>query len=158
MNKINIVLTMCVAALLVACIMSISSPMRFEKRVAERERVVKARLIQIRHAAEQFRKDHGQYAPDFQTLVSNGYMADSLQYIPFTDARRFTLVTDIIPMPSGRKVPVMECGATYADYLKGLDRGEIRQLIENAENNGDYPGLRFGDIEDDTGNKGNWEE
>jgi len=140
------------------CVMSISSPMRFERRVAERESVVKARLMQIRRGAERYRADYGRYASDWRTLVAGGYIADSLQYIPFSNARRFSLTADVITTHSGRKVPVMECGATYADYLKGLNSGAIRQLIMAAENDGDYPGLRFGDLGSDSGNKGNWEE
>jgi len=132
--------------------------MRFERRVAERERVVKARLVQVREAAERYKTDHGSYANSLQTLVSSGYLADSLQYIPYTNGRRFSYTADVITTRSGRELPVVECGATYADYLEGLDRAEIRRLIVAAENNGDYPGLRFGDLESDISNKGNWEK
>lgn len=152
------VLTMCVAALLIACIMSISSPARFERRVAERERIVKTRLLHIRSAAERYRSYTNNYPHSLQTLVNNGYMADSLQYIPFTNHRRFSFIADHITTATGRKIPVMECGATYADYLNGLDRSAIRNLINTAENNGSYPGLRFGDITENIDNKANWEK
>lgn len=158
MNKTNIILTLCVIALTIACAVSITSPMRLEKRVAEREKVVKARLIKIRAAAERYRAVHGGYAFDMQTLVRGGYMPDSLQYIPFSGGRHFNFSADVITTQSGRELPVMECGATYADYLSGFDGDEIRKLIDDAENDGRYPGLCFGDTESDTGNKGNWEK
>lgn len=126
--------------------------------MAEREKIVKARLVEIRSAAERYRADHGSYAFDMQTLIRSGYMADSLQYIPFSGGRHFNFAADVITTQSGRKLPVMECGATYADYLSGFDSDEIRKLIADAEDDGRYPGLCFGDTESDTGNKGNWEK
>lgn len=158
MNKTNAILTLCVAALAVACIMSVTSPMRLERRVAEREQAVKARLVQIRAAAERYRAAHGSYAPELQSLVRSGYIPDSLQYVPFSGGRRFSYSADVITMRSGRELPVMECGATYADYLSGFDAEDIKGLIAAAEDDGRYPGLCFGGTESDAGNKGNWEK
>lgn len=132
--------------------------MRLERRVAEREQAVKARLVQIRAASERYRAAHGGYAPSLQTLVRGGYIPDSLQYVPFSGGRRFSYSADVMTTRSGRELPVMECGATYADYLSGFDSGEIRRLIGGAEEEGRYPGLCFGDTESGAGNKGNWEE
>jgi hypothetical protein len=50
----------------------------------------------------------------------------------------------------------MECGAGYHDYLSGMDSDEIEQLIEKANTAGQYPGLKFGDIETDNNNEVNW--
>lgn len=153
----NHVLALLAAALTVACGLSICAPMRFDKQQAERGHAVKARLVQIRRAQEKYRKANGAYAPDLSLLVKEGLLADSLQYIPYSGGRKFDLATTVHATPSGRTLPLMECGAQYADYLRGLDPGAIANLAEQANNAGTYPGLKIGDLNTPNNNAGNWE-
>ena len=52
--------------------------------------------------------------------------------------------------------PLMECGASYEDFLNGLDENAVQELIDNAMISGAYPGLKIGDITTDNNNAGNW--
>lgn len=155
--KNNYILALLAAALCVVCIMSVYAPIRFDRQQEVRERAVKERLLKIRSAEERYRKVHDVYTGDFKTLVRGGFLADSLQYIPYTEGRRFDLTATTIIGRSGRQVPLMECGAKFNDYLYGLDENSIANLIEQANNAGRYPGLKIGDISEPNDNAGNWE-
>lgn len=145
------------AALAAVCGLSIYSPIRFDSQRAARERAVKERLIKIRYAEEKYRKATGAYTDNFNTLVKQGFLADSLQYIPFTEGKKFELTVTTQISKSGRQLPLMECGATYEDYLSGLDAGSISNLTDEAYNAGRYPGLKIGDLTTPNDNAGNWE-
>lgn len=153
----NHILALLAAALAVACFMSLYVPIRFGRQQEARERTVKERLIKIRSAQERYRKTHGTYAADLLLLVRSGLLADSLQYIPYSDGKKFTLETTVQTARSGRAVPLMECGAGYNDYLSGLDKNAIDELTERANNAGRYPGMKIGDIKTPNNNAGNWE-
>lgn len=84
-RTINIILLVCVAAMVAVCAMSICAPVNFDKHRAQREAVVKERLVRIRAAQERYRKATGTYADSFARLVSGGFLADSLQYVPFAE-------------------------------------------------------------------------
>ena len=153
----NFILTLCVLALVVVCVLSIYQPMRFDEQRTKREQAVKERLIKIRQAEERYRKATGSYAGNFQTLTKSGLLADSLTLIPYSDGERFELSATLKIEKSGREVPLMECGAQYHQYLNGLDENSIANLIEAASNQGSYPGLRIGDLNIPNNNAGNWE-
>ena len=153
----NLILGVLALALAVTCGLSVYSPVRFDKQKALRERAVKERLLKIRNAEEKYRKANGVYADDFNLLVKGGYLADSLQYIPFSDGKKFSVTVSTQIGKSGREIPLMECGAGYEDYLKGLDANSIANLIEEANSSGRYPGLKIGDITTPNDNAGNWE-
>lgn len=153
----NHILAALAAALAVACAMSIYSPIRFGRQQAERERAVKERLVKIRNAEEAYRRATGGYTDDFSVLAGRGLLADSLQYIPFSGGKKFSITVTMQTGKSGRQVPLMECGAGYEDYLTGLDKGSIESLVEEANNAGRYTGLKIGDITTPNDNAGNWE-
>lgn len=159
MKKVNnnTILAVIAAALCAVCFMSIYTPVRFDSQQEVRGRAVKERLVKIRHAEEMYRRQHGVYAGDFATLISGGYLSDSLQYIPYSDKRRFDLAATTAIGKSGRQTPLMECGAKYNEYLGGLDENSIANLIEQANNEGRYPGLKIGDLLTPNDNMGNWE-
>ena len=113
----NLWLALCVLVLAVMCYMSISAPIKFKV-----------------------------YTGDFNVLIKGGYLADSLQYIPFSDGKRFDLAATVQVSKSGRQLPLAECGATYDTYLNGLDENSIANLIEKANERGRYAGIRMGDI------------
>lgn len=157
LTKINALLMVVVCVLLVLCVASVYSPIRFDKLRNERESLVKQRLTLVRKAAEAYRADHGAYTGRLQALADSGYIADSLLYIPYSDGRRFHLEASAVTTRSGRTVPVMECSATYDEYLRGLDADAVRRLAADAGNAGRFPGLKIGDLSAPNDNNGNWE-
>ncbi len=158
MKTTNIMLTVCVIALAMACFFSINAPLRFDTTRAGREADVKRALIKIRAAEERFRSDSGFYAADFKTLVAHGYLPDSLQYIPHSGRKRFRLSATTTTTRSGHAVPVMECAAEYYDYLGDLDRTSVDELTKKATEAGQFAGLKIGDADTDNGNAANWEQ
>ena len=154
--NINYILGACAAVLFLLCILSITQPLSFQQEQSAREKAVKERLLLIRSAEEKFRSRHGVYTGDFRTLVRGRYLADSLQYIPYSGGKRFSLAATAVVGKSGKQTPLMECGAAYTDYLYGLNENYIQELEENAANSGRYPGLKIGDLTTDNNNAGNW--
>ena len=84
-------------------------------------------------------------------------MADSLQYIPYSDGERFSLSATTVITKSGQQMPLMECGAQYQQYLNGLDENSIPNRVEAAYEAGLYPGLKIADLITPNNNAGNWE-
>lgn len=150
-------MALCAALLAVVCFLSIYSPIRFQHVRDSREAVVKQRLIHIRAAEEAFRRRTGSYSGSFEALINGGYMADSLQYVPYSGGKRFELSASVQISKSGRQIPLMECSAGYEDYLNGLDRNAVSNLIQKANESGAFPGLKIGDITTPNNNEGNWE-
>lgn len=146
----------CVLLLALLCILSIGAPIHFSHERNMREKAVKARLMTIRTAEERYRARNSVYAGSFKELAQSGFLPDSLSYIPYTDGLRFSLTATTLPGKSGRKIPVMECAATYSQYLSGLDKTSIADLTEQANANGQFPGLKIGDTENPNDNTGNW--
>ena len=136
LTKINALLMAVVCVLLVLCVASVYSPIRFDRQRAEREDCVKRRLALVRKAAEAYRAYHGAYTGRLQTLVDSGYIADSLLYIPYSGGHRFHLEASAVTTRSGRTVPVMECSATYDEYLRGLDANAVRNLAADRRPHG----------------------
>ena len=142
----NLWLALCVLVLAVMCYMSISAPIKFKKEQQFREQAVISRLSKIRVAELSYCRDHKVYTGDFNVLIKGGYLADSLQYITFSDGKRIDLAATVQVRKSGRQLPLAECGATYDTYLNGLDENSIANLIEKANERGRYAGIRMGDI------------
>lgn len=154
--NINYILGTCAIVLFVLCLLSIYQPLHFQSELAKREKVVKERLVKIRTAEEKYKKRHGTYTGDFALLVKERLLADSLQYIPFTEGKRFSLTASMQVAKNGKQVPLMECTATYEDYLDGLSENEIQEITEKANAIGNFPGLKIGDLTTDNNNAGNW--
>ncbi len=67
---INTILSVCALLLLFISWRSIQDTMNFDAEIAERENVVKARLIEIRHAEEAFKaQNDGAYCADWAVLI-----------------------------------------------------------------------------------------
>ena len=157
MKKLNVFLTFCVIILAAACFASIYGPEHFRKEQARREKTVKSYLVKIRAAEERYRRAEGVYTGSFGELTSKGYLADSLQFIPFSGGKRFDITATTQTSKTGKAIPLMECCAPYREYLKGLDKMSIEQATEDANLSGRYPGLKIGDINAPNDNAGNWE-
>ncbi len=66
----NIVLTLCVLALVFVCYKSIMNPIKFEEDKTVRDRAVIARLLDIRKAQAEYRNlNKGNYTANFDTLI-----------------------------------------------------------------------------------------
>ncbi|MBR4387675.1 MAG: hypothetical protein IKT00_00620 [Prevotella sp.] len=155
--KFNHLLTFAVILLAIVAYLSVSRPLHFEQQREQREQVVKERLTIIREAAERYYADSGHYASSFDQLVSGHYLADSLRIIPYSGGEAFHLSTAIHPTPLGDDESLMECGAEYVQYLKGLPEEEVNVLTEQALNRGAYPGVCIGSLTENNHNAGNWE-
>ncbi len=152
----NYILGACVIVMMLLCVLSVSQPIRFKQEMASREAEVKEKLMLIRQAEERYKAKHGVYTGDFATLVKGKYLKADDQYIPYADGKKFSLAATTIVGKSGKQIPLMECGATYEDYLDGLDDNTIREVTEQANYAGNYPGLKIGDLTTDNNNAGNW--
>lgn len=152
----NYILGACVFIMMLLCILSVSQPIRFQKAMESREVEVKAKLIKIRDAEEKYKAKHGVYTGDFATLVKGKYLKGDDTVIPYSDGKKFSLAATTIVGKSGKQIPLMECGATYEDYLDGLSEEAIQETTDKANYAGLYPGLKIGDITADNNNAGNW--
>lgn len=153
----NAGLGLCVVVLVLLCVASIMRPLHFQQQQTRRETIVKQRLLTIRAAEERYRQRHGVYTGDFANLVGSGLLADSLQYIPFSDGRKFHLEASVLLSRGGHNVPLMECSATYDDYLHDLNRDAVGNLNEEAGEQGRFPGLKIGSLDEPNGNAPSWE-
>lgn len=92
-----------------------------------------------------------------EAVVGPNGNPDSLQYIPYGNGAVFELEKTIHVGRSGVVQNVMECRAPYAVYLQGLNAREIYNLIDAAEKQVRFPGLKIGDLTTPNNNAGNWE-
>ncbi|MBQ1973201.1 MAG: hypothetical protein II222_02455 [Paraprevotella sp.] len=105
---------------------------------------------------EGFRRDTTWVAL-IDSLYEDGFVADSLAFIPFSEGEQFEMQVSHVQTRSGITQWVMECGAKYAQYLKGTSKREIYNLTDEADKMSRYPGLKIGDLYSNNNNAGNWE-
>ena len=90
-----------------------------------------------------------------------GFVADSLRYIPFSQGDTFEIIACPNTTRSGTIIQVMECNAPDSSFLKGMGKAGKRLIYNRAEEadaKGAYPGLRIGDAGNNwNNNAGNWE-
>ncbi len=141
----NFMLSLCVAALAVLCFLSVYSPIRFQEERQRREMTVQKRMKAILQAERAYLHQHHTYTGNLQDLVAEGLLPDSLQYIPYAQRRKFDVQATMQLTKSGRQVPQVLCRAGYEDYLRGLDRDRIANLMEEAAEKGVFPGLETSD-------------
>lgn len=93
------------------------------------------------------------------TLFGKGYDVESMRYVPAVPGEKiqFSMDTATLKSGSGYEIKVFECGVKYADYLRGMDKQLTYNLIDKAEKQSKYPGLRVGSLEEINNNAGNWE-
>ena len=90
-----------------------------------------------------------------------GFVADSLRYIPFSEGDTFEIIACPNTTRSGSIIQVMECNAPDSSFLKGMGKAGKRLIYnrnEEANAKGAYPGLKIGDAGNNwNNNAGNWE-
>lgn len=152
-----LLLTVCVLALALLNMMSVGSTMHFGEQRNEREQVVKQRLVKIRSAEEAYCRKHGVYTDRLDQLVQGGLLADSCCKIPFSGGKSFDISVSTQISKTGKTIPLLECSATYDDYLRDMDSNAVAQLTDEANKAGRFPGLKIGDLDTPNNNAGNWE-
>jgi len=90
-----------------------------------------------------------------------GFVADSLRYIPFSQGDTFEIIACPNTTRSGSIIQVMECNAPDSSFLKGMGKAGKRLIYNRAEEadaKGAYAGLKIGDAGNNwNNNAGNWE-
>jgi len=90
-----------------------------------------------------------------------GFVADSMRYIPFSQGDTFELIACPNTTRSGTIIQVMECNAPDSSFLKGMGKAGQRLIYnrnEEANAKGAYAGLKIGDAGNNwNNNAGNWE-
>jgi len=89
-------------------------------------------------------------------LKREGFIIDSIQYIPFSGKQKFEMKA-IIGKVSGVDVPLFEAGAPFDFLLAGMKRQLVVNLNAERTTSDRYPGLKVGSIESPNNNAGNWE-
>ena len=91
-------------------------------------------------------------------LFGENFNADSLEFVPLTNGKKFFMDTISFKSPkSGTVMHLFEAKVSNNDYLEGLDRQEIINMNGLAKDLGKYPGLKVGDLTSPNNNGGNWE-
>ena len=90
-----------------------------------------------------------------------GFVADSMRYIPFSQGDTFEIIAVPNTTRSGSIIQVMECNAPDSSFLKGMGKAGKRLIYnrqEDADAKGAYAGLKIGDAGNNwNNNAGNWE-
>ena len=90
-----------------------------------------------------------------------GFEADSLRFIPYSEGDTFELIACPNTTRSGTIIQVMECNAPDSSFLKNMGKAGKRLIYNRAEEadaKGAYPGLKIGDAGNNwNNNAGNWE-
>lgn len=139
-------------------VLSVMGPINTLNEIKEREEAVISKMNVIRNAELRYRQINGDYCGSIDSLAMAGFIEDSVKYIPFSNGVKFTIKMKTVEINSkGDLNSFMECYALYDDYLRGLDEDVISDAKQQAAKKGDFPGLRFGNIEQSGDNIGNWE-
>ena len=88
------------------------------------------------------------------------FKVEDLRYIPFAEGDTFQLQAFTSLTRSGTIMYVMECCAPDTSFLKGMGRNGDRLIVNRAQladDMGNYPGLKIGDLNNWNNNAGNWE-
>ncbi|MBP3567084.1 MAG: hypothetical protein IJZ01_05000 [Paraprevotella sp.] len=112
----NVTLTLCAAVLLYLCYASIMQPIKFNEERTVREAAVKARLLQIKNAEEQYRmQHHGEFCDSFHVLIN------------FIKTARIPNVTKIGELTEEQ----MTKGLTEAKAAEIVNSGDAKAIAEN---------------------------
>ncbi len=103
------------------------------------------------------------YVGTLDSLYADGYIIDSLPFVPYTGGAKFTLGAKILEVGSKvnettLKVPVFEAKVLNRVMLKGLNKQLRINLDDERLKMDKYPGLKVGSLETNVNNAGNWEK
>jgi hypothetical protein len=115
----------------------------------------------IANGLQDFRRDTVWVSLKDSLYNYEGFVADSMRYIPFSGGDTFEIIACPNTTRSGAIQMVMECNAPDSSFLKGMGKQGKRLIYNRAEEadaKGAYPGLKIGDAGNNwNNNAGNWE-
>ena len=93
------------------------------------------------------------------TLLGANYDVANMRYVPGVpgDKIEFHMDTATLKSGSGYEIKVFVCDVPFKSYLRDLDPQLSFNLLDKAEKQGKYPGLRVGSLDEINNNAGNWE-
>lgn len=93
------------------------------------------------------------------TLLGPSYDVSSMRYVPGVPGEKITFKMDTTTLQSGSgyEIKVFVCEVPYNSYLRDMDAQLTYNLVDKAEKQGKFPGLRVGSLEEINNNAGNWE-
>jgi hypothetical protein len=94
--------------------------------------------------------------PVKDSILGRTYPVDSLQYVPYTNMKKFSMFADESVTPSGLTVKVLEVKVPFNVLLEGLDEQLSVNYADERKTITNYPGLKFGSLTEGT-LTGNWE-
>ena len=115
----------------------------------------------IANGLQNFKRDTSWVSLQDSLYNYEGFVADSLRYIPFSEGDTFEIIACPNTTRSGTIIQVMECNAPDSSFLKGMGKAGQRLIYnrrEEANAKGAYAGLKIGDAGNNwNNNAGNWE-
>ena len=127
------------------------------REIEEREKRVIDYLSAIRNAELRYRQVHAVYCGSVDSLAEEGFIPDSVRYIPYSNGKKFAIRVENRKKANNEMMTLMECSADYRDFLNGMDKDVVERAVRNAQDKGRFTGLKFGDIDNNSDNIGNWE-
>lgn len=99
------------------------------------------------------------WIPAADTLLGKGYDVDGMRYVPAVpgDKIEFHMDTATLKSGSGYEIKVFVCEVPFDSYLRDMDAQLRYNLVDKAEKQSKYPGMRIGSLEEINNNAGNWE-
>ncbi len=95
------------------------------------------------------------YVSAADSLIKGRIDVEDIKYIPFSDGEIFQL--DAGEISKGQvKVDVFEVKTRYKQFLKGLDKQLVINLVAEKKQTDQYPGLKVGSMNEPS-TDGNWE-
>ncbi len=94
------------------------------------------------------------------TLLGLNYNVADMRYVPGIPGDQkieFVMDTATLKSSAGYEVKVFACEVPYMEYLVGMDPQLRYNLIDRADKQSKFPGLRVGSLEEINNNAGNWE-
>ncbi len=93
------------------------------------------------------------------TILGKDYNVADMRYVPNVPGEKieFNMDTATLTSGSGYEIKVFVCQVPFAEYLHDMDAQLTYNLIDKAEKQNKYPGLRVGSLEEINNNAGNWE-
>ena len=160
------------------CYKSVTGPIEYDDQKTIRDNAIIARLIEIRKAQIEYKNMYKTHAGSFDDLekflntdklpflIKEGVLTDeqnydvaAMRYVPAVPGEKITFKMDTATLKSGSgyEIKVFACEVPYKEYLRDMDAQLTYNLIDKAEKQGKFPGLRVGSLEEINNNAGNWE-
>ena len=92
-------------------------------------------------------------------LIRRDYNVADMRYVPNVPGEKieFKMDTATLTSGSGYQIKVFVCEVPFASYLHDMDAQLTYNLIDKAQKQNKFPGLRVGSLEEINNNAGNWE-